>query len=324
MTPTRAPGPIPSSPRISPSGRDRSRGWLGRLRSWNRWRRIGSGAAPAMPQHSLPTRIGRLAVGPDDQDGLLEARIEAGQVRQVGAVLAVGVDDEPIVAARLHPLAQPRRAGPAYSARPGSPVVSSGIAEVGQRRRRPARGRVVVTGRCLLAASTVGSRRRRARSGRTCWPATVCHGPTSPSGHVTRTSAGRRRRRARSGSSRAAPLACPPPTVTSRWTIRSPTRTSTHGADRVAVRRPAGSSSTADPVAHRRRRLGRARPDVAPHADVLATDDHDEVQQAVEVEVDQRRAAGPREIDDARPPRRPRRTCRPAWPSNRLLGSCAA
>ena len=56
-TPTRLPGPMPSSARISASGRERSRGWPGRLRSWNRTRRIGSGAAPAIPKHSLPTRI---------------------------------------------------------------------------------------------------------------------------------------------------------------------------------------------------------------------------------------------------------------------------
>ena len=53
----RCPGRCPRRPRISASGRERSRGWPGRLRSWNRTRRIGSGAAPAMPQHSLPTRI---------------------------------------------------------------------------------------------------------------------------------------------------------------------------------------------------------------------------------------------------------------------------
>ena len=48
-TPTRVPAVIPSPARISRSGRDRSRGWLGRLKSWNRSRRIGSGAAPAIP-----------------------------------------------------------------------------------------------------------------------------------------------------------------------------------------------------------------------------------------------------------------------------------
>ncbi|HEY6570639.1 MAG TPA: hypothetical protein VIZ22_10130, partial [Candidatus Limnocylindrales bacterium] len=49
---------LPSQPR------DRSRGWLGRLKSWNRSRRIGSGEAPAIPKHSLPTRISGSPAGP--------------------------------------------------------------------------------------------------------------------------------------------------------------------------------------------------------------------------------------------------------------------
>ncbi len=64
MTPTRLPAPIPSPPRISPSGSDRSRGCSGRLKSWNRIRFIASGAAPAVPQHSLPTRIAGGSSGP--------------------------------------------------------------------------------------------------------------------------------------------------------------------------------------------------------------------------------------------------------------------
>ena len=63
-SPRPAPGTMPSSPRISASGRDRSRGWRGRLRSWNRWRRIARGAAPAIPQHSLPTRMAGSPVSP--------------------------------------------------------------------------------------------------------------------------------------------------------------------------------------------------------------------------------------------------------------------
>ena len=62
--PTRLPGPIPSPARISPRGRDRSRGCSGRLKSWNRWRFMASGAAPAVPQHSLPTRIAGGSSGP--------------------------------------------------------------------------------------------------------------------------------------------------------------------------------------------------------------------------------------------------------------------
>jgi hypothetical protein len=49
MTPTRLPGPMPSSPMISGSGCDRSRDCPGRLRSWNRTGRTGSGAFSPTP-----------------------------------------------------------------------------------------------------------------------------------------------------------------------------------------------------------------------------------------------------------------------------------
>ncbi len=79
----------------SSSGRERSRGWSVRLRSWKRM----SAHRPAAPRrpcpwHSLPTRMAGSPSGPEDEDGLLEAGVEAGQVREVGAVLAIGVDDE--------------------------------------------------------------------------------------------------------------------------------------------------------------------------------------------------------------------------------------
>ena len=64
ITPTFAPASMPSSARISESVRERSRGWLGRLKSWNRCRRIGRGAAPATPKHSLPTRTAGSPDGP--------------------------------------------------------------------------------------------------------------------------------------------------------------------------------------------------------------------------------------------------------------------
>ena len=67
---------------------------------------MASGAAPAMPQHSLPTRIAGSPAGPTIEDRLLEPRVEAGQEREIGAVLAVGVDDETVVAALVRPLAQ--------------------------------------------------------------------------------------------------------------------------------------------------------------------------------------------------------------------------
>ena len=119
-TPTRLPGPIPSSARISRQRRATGRAaGSGRLRSWNRLRRIGSGAAPAIPKHSLPTRMAGSPPGPSDEQRLLEARVEAGQVGEVGAVLAVGVDDEPVVAAAS---ARARAGGPLAPGRtaPGS------------------------------------------------------------------------------------------------------------------------------------------------------------------------------------------------------------
>ena len=136
------------------------------------------------------------------------------------------------------------------------------------------------------------------------------HGPTSPSGHCTRTSASVGRRRARSGSSRAAPLACPPPTVTSRWTVAVADADLDPRADGVEVRRrlveagprasgPSAPASSASPA-----------PTFRHSCDVHAADDLDEVEQAVEVEVDERGAAGPVEVDDPGLPRRPRRTCR--------------
>ena len=72
---------------------------LGRLKSWKRCRRMGRGAAPAMPQHSLPTRIAGSPSGPTTEQRLLEPWVEPGEVREVGAVLPVGVDDEPFEAA---------------------------------------------------------------------------------------------------------------------------------------------------------------------------------------------------------------------------------
>ena len=91
-TPTRRPAPMPSSAEDLGQRLDRSRGWPGRLRSWNRMRRIGSGAAPAVPKHSLPTRIAGGSVGPTIAHRLLEAWVEAGQPGEVGAVLSIGVD----------------------------------------------------------------------------------------------------------------------------------------------------------------------------------------------------------------------------------------
>ena len=61
-----------------------------------------TGRAPVLVAHEDRG----LALKTHDQQRLLEARIEAGQVRDVGAVLTVGVHDEPMETAPLHPLTQ--------------------------------------------------------------------------------------------------------------------------------------------------------------------------------------------------------------------------
>ncbi len=53
------------------------------------------------------------------------------------------------------------------------------------------------------------------------------------------------------------------------------------------------------PVTHGRRHVGGARADTSPQADVLPARDLENVEQAVEVEVDHRRPATPGEVDDA-------------------------
>ena len=97
-----------------------------------------------MPQHSLPTRIAGVAVAPDDEDRLLEPRVEAGQVRQVRAVLAVGVDDEAVVAALRHPLAEAIEAGRRSSAGGSS----------GDRRGMPKSGRATSARRASASVSS--------------------------------------------------------------------------------------------------------------------------------------------------------------------------
>jgi hypothetical protein len=65
--------------------------------------RRGTRHAPAL----VPDQQRRIVVRPDDQQRLLEPGIEPAQIREVGAVLAVGVDHEAVVPVRLHALAQP-------------------------------------------------------------------------------------------------------------------------------------------------------------------------------------------------------------------------
>jgi hypothetical protein len=48
----------------------------------------------------------RVAARSDDEDRFLEARVESGEVRNVRAVLTIGVDDESVVAAGLSALSE--------------------------------------------------------------------------------------------------------------------------------------------------------------------------------------------------------------------------
>ena len=157
------------------------------------------------------------------------------------------------------------------------------------RRTRAPHGRSGVHGITALA---------RARCGRTC--------RRRPS------STGRSRRRAtargprpRSASPRPRwiqpswPLAWPPPTVTSWTVVRSPTRVSSHapmastlGAGwrrRTAAHEPIGAGRSPSP-----------RADVAPELGRRGAVDDDEVEQPVEVEVDDGRAARPLVAHDPR------------------------
>ena len=108
MMPTRLPGPIPSSARISASGA-RSVARLARqaqvlepLPPHRQRRRPGD--APAL----VADQDGGITIRPHDQHRLLETRVEAGQVGQVGAVLAIGVDHQTLEASGVGSLAETR------------------------------------------------------------------------------------------------------------------------------------------------------------------------------------------------------------------------
>ena len=172
-----------------------------------------AGGPPVLVAHE----DGWLAGLADDEDRFLEARVEARQIRQVRAVLAIGVDDQAVDFGRRR--TGPQAFQPVGVERRGQLRRLVGHAEFGQvDRREPGPGH----GRLHGVTSPVP------RSSVTYWSAaTGIHGPCSPSGQVTRTSA---RSAAPSpkwvGPSR--PLTWPPPTVTSRSIVVSPALTSIH------------------------------------------------------------------------------------------------
>ena len=94
------------------------------------------------------------------------------------------------------------------------------------------------------------------------------------------------------------PPAWPPPTVTSRSTIRSPSLTSIQ-APIASGLGPSLRRRTREPVAHRLRLSASPAPTLR-HSGTFSRAVHlDQVEQAVEVEVDQRRPAAARRVDDA-------------------------
>ena len=302
-TPTRLPGPIPSSPRIS---RERPRP-VARLAGQAEVLEQVRGASAAVPRRpSRSTRCRRGSPGrrsgPTTSDRLLEARVEAGQPGEVRAVLAVGVDDQPVVAARRRSRSRSASSRAAYS--DGGQLRARRRASRSRAGRSWARRALDVRRRhgalLLRVAATAGSRSRRARSidelvGRRVEP--------RPDGR--RRATGRAPRRASAGPSPkwtqpSWPPAWPPPTVSSRRSVVSPTLTSIQAP--IASRfGPGWVSRSAEPVA-------RPAPDAAAPPSTptfrqtrtgVVVEDLDEVGQAVEVEVGQGRTAAARVVEDA-------------------------
>ena len=121
----------------------------------------------------------------DDQHRFFESRVEPGEVGDVGAVLAVGPHDDVVVAAGVHDGPQPFQS----------------IGEDRRRQQRFRRRHPEIRQRDLRQTCSRFASRRHSpgchgvasvvpRSIVTNWSApTVIHGPVSPSGHWTRTSA---------------------------------------------------------------------------------------------------------------------------------------
>ena len=252
-TPTRVAGPDPG---LAEDLRERPRpvAWLARqaqVLEQDALHRQGSGAGH--PPALVADEHDRVAGRRDDEDRLLEARVEPGEVREVRAVLAVGVDDEPVVAGDVHPLAESLQPG-RVERRPAAPARTSGMPEVGQvdrgqagrsrrRRHRSTHSR---------AGLPRGRRRsRRARSSRSSFASTGIHGPTSPSGQVTRTSASVALAQPEMDPAELAAGVAAADRHLARRRAGRPTRTSTH-APIASWFGASWSSRRREPVAHRR------------------------------------------------------------------------
>ena len=264
--PTRLPGPMPSSARISASGRERSRGWLGQaevleqLPAHRQRRRARQCRSTRCRRGSRARRT-----DPTTSIGLLEARIEAGEVGEVRAVLAVGVHDHPVVAAPRPSAAGGAQAG-RVERRPGSglhlghaEIRQGDLGEPGRRHRCPLSPRAPRAERGRTALD------RRERVGVDAEPR--AHLPVGPR---TRTSAPSAVAQAEVGPARAGRPRDPRRPSSPAAGPRRRHLDLDPGADRVAVR--AGLLER-EPRASCPSAPGRPRPppDVPPQADVLAS-----------------------------------------------------
>ena len=247
----------------------------------------GAIALVAGEERRLPRRS-------DDQHRLLEAGVEAGQVGEVGAVLAVGPDDQAVVTATLHPFTETLQ--PIGVDRRGQERFPRRHAEVRQLdidQPGPTRGR----DRHRLLLRLPGSwlrvspfdRRELARTER--HPGSgLAVGPRDPDlGGV------------RIAETDVHPAELPTRMATADGHLASPRvladpclHPRANGID-VRSRLP---QPDRDPPAHRLRLAGLAAANVAPQLDRLNAVDHDEVEQPIEVEVDQRATARPLVAED--------------------------
>ena len=224
---------MPSSPRISASGSDVSRGWPGRLRSWKRRRAHRQRRRLGHAEALVADEQGRVAARPDHEHRLLEARVEPGEVGDVGAVLAIGPHDEPVVAA-LVPCARASAPAALGEDRRRQQRLDGRHAEVGQ--LDVGQHGLPLCGSHSCTSSLIGGRhgpRRRLVRAALDDRELVGRAASSTDRPRRRATARGRRRRSASPSPTMEPaeLAAGVPAADGhlvRHWVRSPTRTSTH------------------------------------------------------------------------------------------------
>ena len=213
-----------------------------------------AGRAPAL----VADQDRRIAVRADDEERFLEARIEAGEEREVRAVLAIGVHEQPIQARSVRSLAQALE--PRHVQHRGDVRHAGRHAEVRQRDLRELRLSVALTGRLGLPRSELAGGAVDGHEPVRVDPLPVADRAVRP-GHSRPPLP--RRYRARSASSRAArkrgrrrPSARPGSCARRRGP--RPTRRSHRGSRPPApAARPASCPSAPAPPPCRRRRCAR-------------------------------------------------------------------